>query len=259
MKMKGNTILITGGTSGIGLELARALSRENTVLITGRDAARLRSATGKLPGVRGIQSDVSDPAAIAALYRQVAQEYPTLNVLINNAGQMRAINFHQGGEDLAELTREIDTNLAGPIRMTRQFLPLLKKQPEAAIMNVSSLLAFVPMAIAPVYCATKAAVHSFTLSLRVQLKGSRVRVFELAPPPTDTAMLTDAFGAEGAKDIPKTTVPALVKAAVDGLRNDTFEIRPGMSNALNFLGRLAPVTALKKLNKPTEAVFAGAA
>ena len=256
MNMHGNTILITGGTGGIGLELARVLSNRNKVLITGRDPVKLRAASEQIQGVKTYQSDVSDPAEIAALYEQVSHEFPKLNILINNAGVMKAINFHDTQADLLQLTSEIETNLCGPIRMAKEFLPLLKKQKEAAIMNVSSLLAFVPMAIAPVYCATKAAVHSFTLSLRVQLKGTNVHVFELAPPPTDTSMLVDAFGLEGSKDIPKMSVPILAKAAIDGLENDTFEIRPGMSNALNILSRVVPGSALKKLNKPTEAVFA---
>jgi len=189
--------LITGGTTGIGFELAKQFLRlENTVLITGRDRSRLDAAKAKLPGVHTFQSDAADSHAISSLCEKVTREYPELNVLINNAGLMRRINLQEGGSQSEDICREIETNLNGPIRMVQQFLPHLKKKEEAAIVNVSSGLAFVPMALTPSYCATKAAIHSYTQSLRYQLKGTRVEVLELIPPYVQTHLM----GARQAND-----------------------------------------------------------
>src|SRR5246500_1510988 len=171
MKLKGNTVFITGGASGIGYELTNQLAAlGNTILITGRDQVKLDRAKAAFPKIHTFQSDVSDPKAIAALYEQVTKQFPELNILINNAGIMRKINVHDRGGSLEGITREIEINLSGPVRMVKQFLPHLKTKTEAAIMNVSSSLAFVPLPISPVYCAAKAGLHSFTESLRVQLK-----------------------------------------------------------------------------------------
>src|SRR5262249_31708474 len=156
-------------------------ARDSTVIVTGRKQSKLDAVRKKLPTVHAIQSDASDPAAIVALYDHVVRHFPDLNMLINNAGIMRKIDLHRFGSDLRYLTREIDINLAGPIRMTAQFLPQLKTRKTAAIVNVSSGLAFVPLAISPVYCAAKAAIHSFTQSLLLQLKHTSITVFELAP------------------------------------------------------------------------------
>src|SRR6266446_1041556 len=142
-------------------------------LITARDKNRVTKAKVAFPKIHTFQSDVSDPKAIAALYEKVTKQFPGLNILINNAGIMREINVHDKAGSLEDITREIEINLSGPIRMVKQFLPHLKTQSEAAIMNVSSGLAFVPLPISPVYCATKAGLHSFTESLRVQLKNTK--------------------------------------------------------------------------------------
>jgi uncharacterized oxidoreductase len=189
MRIDSNTILITGGTSGIGLELSSQLMElGNTVLITGRDASKLAAAKKKLPDIHTFQSDVADPTAIVDLYCDVTAQFPALNILINNAGIMRKINLHNAGSDLQDVTSEIAINLSGAIHMVMQFLPHLKRQKNAAIVNVSSGLAFVPFPISPIYGATKAGMHSFTQSLRIQLKNSKVKVFELAPPLTNTPL-----------------------------------------------------------------------
>ncbi len=256
MKTSENTILITGGASGIGFELARQLlEHRNTVIITGRDQARLDAAKGKLPGVRILQSDAGNPDAIAALFEQVTREFPDLNVVINNAGIMRRLNLHNSGFNLKDLTAEIETNLIGPIRMVQQFLPHLKTKPSAAIMNITSGLAFMPLPISPIYCATKAGLHSFTLSLRAQLKNTRVRVFELAPPATQTALLGD-FDAEDMKGTSVMEVSAMVKCAIQGLENDRLEIRPGQSNMLKLMSRLAPQFIFTQLSKPVDRMLA---
>ena len=192
MKLTSNTILITGGASGIGYELTKQLTAlGNTILITGRDQAKMDRAKAAFPKIHTFRSDVSDPKAIATLYEEVTKQFPELNILINNAGIMRKINVHDKAGSLEDITREIEINLSGPIRMVKQFLPHLKTKSEAAIMNVSSGLAFVPLPISPVYCATKAGLHSFTESLRVQLKNTKVKVFDLAPPAIQTELLGD--------------------------------------------------------------------
>src|ERR1700682_6077654 len=201
MKLTSNTILITGGGSGIGYELTKQLTAlGNTIIITGRDQAKMDRAKAAFPKLHTFRSDVSDPKAIATLYEKVTKQFPELNILINNAGIMREINVHDKAGSLEDITREIEINLSGPIRMVKQFLPHLKAQSEAAIMNVSSGLAFVPLPISPVYCATKAGLHSFTESLRVQLKNTKVKVFELAPPATQTELLGD-FNSEDMKGV----------------------------------------------------------
>lgn len=250
--MQGNTILITGGASGIGLELVKQLTPlKNTILITGRDQNKLDKAKKLYPNIHTFQSDVSDPKAITALFEKVIKEFPDLNVLINNAGVMKEINFHTGSEDLVELTKEIDINFAGPVRMTKKFLPHLKKKSTAAIVNVSSGLAFTPLPLSPVYCATKAAMHSFSLSLRVQLKKTNVKVFELAPPATQTELLGE-FNPEDMKGISIMKVEKMVECAVDGMKNDHLEIRPGQSNQLKFMSRLAPQFILNQMSKPVD-------
>ncbi len=256
MKLSTHAILITGGTSGIGLELALQLqSLGNTVIITGRDQAKLDRINGEHPGLHAIQSDVSDPKAIASLYERMIQQLPTLNILINNAGVMRKINLQDRGRDLEDLTSEIETNLIGTIRMVKQFLPHLRAQPQAAIVNVSSGLAFTPFPISPVYCAAKAGIHSFTQSLRVQLKNTKIKVFELAPPATNTP-LQDAFDASDMKGIPLMDVKKLVQHAIQGIQADRPEILPGASKLLKLLSRVAPGFAVKAASGPVDAMLA---
>lgn len=257
MKMSDNTILITGGTSGIGLELAmQLLNLGNTVIITGRDQAKLDSIKATLPNLHTMLSDVSDPAAIVALYNHVTTDFPALNVLINNAGIMRKINLHDQNDDLASITREIETNLLGTIWMAKQFLPQLKTQKSAAIVNVTSGLAFVPLPISPVYCAAKAGIHSFTQSLRIQLKNTSIQVFELAPPATETPLFKGDFTAADLSVTKNMAVQVLVQQAIRGLSKDVLEIRPGLSNFLKLMSRVAPQWMLKQLGKSTDTMLA---
>jgi uncharacterized oxidoreductase len=252
MNTSNNTILITGGTSGIGFELAKQLSqRGNKIIITGRDQAKLETSKKLLPEIHTIQSDVSKNKDIEELFDRITQKFPELNILINNAGIMRTINLHSNEGNLDDITREIDINLSGPIRMTQKFLLHLKSKPTAAIINVSSGLAFVPLPNSPVYCATKAALHSFTLSLRVQLKKTNIKVFELAPPATETELL-GKFNPEDMKGVPIMKVDEMVAIAIRGLESDRFEIRPGQSNQLKLMSRLAPEFILKQMSKPID-------
>ncbi len=252
MKMKSKTILITGGTSGIGLELAKQLiPLGNTVLVTGRDPEKLDATRRALPGVHVYQSDVSDPEAIAALHDRVLRDFPALDVLVNNAGIMRNLNLNQD-RDLRDVTREIEINLSGPVRMVQKFLPHLKTRPDALIVNVSSGLAFIPLPLSPVYCATKAAIHSFSQSLRAQLAGTGVTVIELAPPGVETPLFRGEF-AEEMKGQKGMDVGVLARKAIAGVEAGRLEIRPGLSNVLKTMSRVAPqfmFGQMAKISKP---------
>jgi len=239
MKLAAKTILITGGTSGIGLELARQLlQRGNTVIVTGRDQQKLDAASRALAGVHVFQSDVSDPAAIALLRDQVLGQFPALDVLVNNAGIMRNLDLNQD-RDLVDVTREIEVNLCGPVRMVQSFLPHLKTRNDALIVNVSSGLAFIPLPLSPIYCATKAAIHSFSQSLRVQLGKTGITVIELAPPGVETPLFRGEF-ADEMKGQKAMDVKVLARKAIAGIEAGTLEIRPGLSNVLKAMSRVAP-------------------
>ena len=206
MNLTGNTILVTGGGSGIGLALAEQFhTRGNQVITAGRRKANLDAATAANPGMKSIVLDTADPASIAAAVPKLIAEFPALNALLNNAGIMRP-EFLKKGE-VADAEAIVTTNLLGPIRLTAALIPHFLKQPRATILNVSSGLGFVPLAFTPTYCATKAAIHSYTQSLRYQLKDTAIKVIEIIPPwvatelmgsvPDDPrAMPLDAFIAE---------------------------------------------------------------
>jgi uncharacterized oxidoreductase len=181
MELTGNTILMTGGATGIGRALAEQFhQRGNQVIIASRRQSALDAVTTANPGIKSVVLDVEDPASIVAVAAQLTRDFPKLNVLFNNAGIMRTEDILKGATATAETT--VTTNLLGPIRMTAALLPHLLQQPSATIFNVTSGLAYIPMAFTPTYCATKAAIHSYTLSLRYQLKDTAIRVSELIPP-----------------------------------------------------------------------------
>jgi uncharacterized oxidoreductase len=218
MKLSGNTVFITGGTSGIGRSLAEALhKRGNQVIISGRRKGHLAEVTKANSGMQSLELNVEDPASIAAVARKLIAEYPKLNVLINNAGIMQ-IDDAAGAIDDSVLVSIVTTNLLGPIRMTSALIEHLKKQPSATVINVSSGLAFVPLASTAVYSATKAAIHSYTQSMRYRLKGSSVRVLELIPPWVQTDLLNS-------KDEPRAMpLAAFIEEAVTVLGTDAEEV-----------------------------------
>ena len=190
MNISGNTILITGGGSGIGRALAEAFhAKGNQVIVAGRRRGALDETTAANPGMRSAVLDIEDRDAIPAFAARIAGEFPTLNVLVNNAGIMRRETLTANPVDLATAEATVATNLLGPIRLTAAFLPHLQRQPRATVLMVSSGLAFVPIAITPTYCATKAAIHSYSQSLRWQLRDSNVEVLELAPPYVQTELM----------------------------------------------------------------------
>jgi uncharacterized oxidoreductase len=189
MDTTGNTILITGGGSGIGRGLAEALHKAgNHVVIAGRRQAALDEVVRANPGMRAMTLDIDNADAIRAFAAKAVADFPALNVLVNNAGVARPEDLRSGSADTSAAEAMVTTNLLGPIRLTAALLPHLLKRPSATIINNTSGLAFVPLPAMPTYCATKAALHSYTVSLRVQLRGTNVRVLELPPPYVQTEL-----------------------------------------------------------------------
>ena len=254
MKLTGNTVLVTGGSSGIGLAIEFAV-RGNKVVVTGRDKKKLEQLAATEPQLHVIQSDVSDPESVARLYEQVVRDFPALNILINNAGIMRKINLQDGDVDLADITREIETNLMGSIRMSKQFFAHLRSQPGAAIVNVSSGIAFSPFPISPIYSAAKAGLRAFTRSLRVQLKNTQVHVIELAPPLTNTA-LGDPFDAADIKGIPPLDPKQVATALMKGLEKNRSEVKPGLTWLIELGSRIAPDVMVKAASGTVDALLA---
>jgi uncharacterized oxidoreductase len=193
MNLAGNTILITGGGSGIGRGLAEAFhALGNEVVIAGRRRHALDETTAANPGMKSISLDIENPAAIRQFATRATAEFPSLNVLVNNAGIMRREDLLAQQPDLADAEAIVATNLLGPIRLTAALLPHLQKQPHSTIINVSSGLAFLPLVLTPTYCATKAAIHSYSLSLRHQLRATNTKVLELIPPYVATNLMDGA-------------------------------------------------------------------
>jgi uncharacterized oxidoreductase len=190
MNITGNTILITGGGSGIGRGLAEAFHKlGNKVIIAGRRKQVLDETVAANPGMASAVLNIEDAASIRSFATKLIAEFPTLNVVINNAGIMRPENVLTQAAEVPDSEAIITTNLLGPIRLTAALLPHLEKQPHATIMTVSSGLAFIPLALTPTYCATKAAIHSWSESLRYQLKSTNIAVVELAPPYVQTELM----------------------------------------------------------------------
>ncbi len=220
MKLTGNTIFITGGGSGIGRGLAEALhGLGNQVIISGRRAEVLKAVTEANPGMQSVELDVASAASIAAVASKLVAEHPELNVLINCAGIMQPDGVN-GVVDDAVVSSIITTNLLGTVRMTSALIEHLKAQESATVINVSSGLAFVPLAITAVYSASKAAIHSYTQSLRFLLKGTSVKVLELAPPYVQTELM----GAEMAVDPRAMPLADFIQETIEVLGTDADEV-----------------------------------
>jgi uncharacterized oxidoreductase len=187
MQLTGNTVLVTGGGTGIGRGLAEAFHRSgNKVVVVGRRVELLRKVAEANPGIEYLRLDQGDAADIRRFAIELKDHHPDVNVLVNNAGIQRVEDLVSGGPGTAELT--IAINLLGPIRLTAAVLHQLLGKPHAAILNVTSALAFVPSALTPTYCASKAALHTYTQSLRYQLRDTAVQVIEIIPPLVRTAL-----------------------------------------------------------------------
>jgi uncharacterized oxidoreductase len=232
MKTTGNTVLITGGGSGIGLALAEALlQRRNEVIICGRRRERLQAAKKRLPEIHVRVSDVSSVQSRRALVDWLASNFKDFNLLVNNAGIQRSVDFLKGPRDLEDADEEIATNLTAPIHLSALFIPHLRRKKEAAIVNISSGLAFTPLAAVPVYCATKAAVHSLSLCLRHQLRDTSVQIFEVAPPMVSTEL-------SGSRKRPEETEHTMSPEAVavgilDALERNDHEVALGAAANLH--------------------------
>jgi uncharacterized oxidoreductase len=226
MKLNGNTLLITGGGSGIGRGLAEAFHRRgNQVIITGRRLGRLEAVCSVNPGMTAMELDIRDPEAVKGVTRQVIADHPGLNVLVNNAGIME-LDDVAGPVDEESLVATLMTNLGGPIRMSGALVGHLKNRPDAVIINVSSILAFVPLVPTAAYSATKAALHSYTLSQRYELRGAGIGVIEIAPPWVRTDLLNSL---EEERAMP---LDAFIEGAMAMLETDADEILVGQASQM---------------------------
>jgi uncharacterized oxidoreductase len=246
MEMRGRTVLVTGGSAGIGYHIAEELlARGCTVLVCGRSADRLERARGAHPELHTRVCDVSRAEQRRELRDWAVSSHPRLSLLLNNAGIQRMVDLTAGARDLEQAQEEIAINFTGLVALTALFVPHLAAQADAAVLNISSGLAFVPIASMPVYCATKAAVHSFTLSLRRQLARSTVRVFEGIPPTTDTELDQGRRPAR-ARGIPAAEV---ARELVAGLERDQEEIPVGEAGGLVEGSRRDPQGVFRRLNR----------
>lgn len=242
-------VLITGGSSGIGLALAKKfLDNNNTVIITGRDLAKLEKVKAEYLKIHIFQSDVTKDAEVRILVDEIQDKFGGIDILINNAGIMNLIDAGNERNDLQKQMQEIEINYNSPIRMLHYFLSLLKKSKNAVLVNVSSGLAYVPFAQAPVYSGTKSALHFWTLGIRPQLKPHGIKVIELLPPVVDTPL---AHGADIAEDDNLKPMPPEKLADIfwKDFINGKEEITPGISSQLKLMSRLAPKFIFKQLNK----------
>lgn len=231
MELSGHTVLVTGGTSGIGWAFAEAFMQAGSqVIVCGRREERLKALQEKYPDLAVRACDISRAAEREELAGWTTTNFPKTNILINNAGVQLIADLTQP-VDLRRIYEEVDTNLIAPLHLASLLAPHLAVQPQAAIVNISSGLAFAPLAFMPVYCATKAALHSLTLSLRHQLRHTAVKVFEIAPPAVDTELGHDRRSdkSESHGGIP---VSEFMAGALEALRNDELEAAIGMAKNL---------------------------
>ena len=249
MNQSQKIVLITGGGSGIGLALAKKfIENNNTVIITGRNLSKLEAAQKEFPKIQIVQNDVTDDAEVRMLADQIQEKFGGIDILINNAGIMNLVDAGNESNDLQKQMQEIEINYNSPIRLLHYFLPQLKRSKHAVLINVSSGLAYVPFAQAPVYSGTKSALHFWTLGIRPQLKPHGIKVIELLPPVVDTPLVHGVDIAEN--DTLKPMSPEILADMFwkDFIRG-TEEITPGFSKQIKVMSRLAPRFIFKQLNK----------
>jgi uncharacterized oxidoreductase len=250
LDVSGNTVLITGGATGIGFALAQEFAKAgNVVIVCGRRKSKLQAAKQKLPALHIRQCDISVESDRRNLLRWVTTHFPDLNVLVSNAGIQREMDFTSPtvSKPLSPKDDEVTINLGATIRVCALFTPILLKRNKAAIVNISSGLGFVPIATMPVYCATKAAIHSFTTSLRHQLRNTSLRVFEAVPPTTDTE-LDVSFAGEEEQEYRGISPQEVAAAIIEGLKADKQEILIGQAQGLYQAALRDPEAIFKQLN-----------
>ncbi|MEM7029188.1 MAG: SDR family NAD(P)-dependent oxidoreductase [Chloroflexota bacterium] len=246
MKTSGKRVLITGGGAGIGLAMAQAfMNADSHVVICGRTMSTLEQAQRAHPKLEIAQCDVTDDEQIIALHDRCLTDFGGIDILVNNAAIIHRFDMTNGSLPLKDQIKEYDINLGGPIRVTHHFLPQLFNRPEAAIVNLTSALAFMPTVASPIYSATKAALRSWTISLRTQLADTNVKVFELIPPLVDTQM-NDNYDAGGVR---KMSPEAHASHFMKGFAKDRLEIAVGISRGLPLLSRIAPKAVFSILNR----------
>ena len=242
MDLQNNTILITGGSSGIGLELARQLSEKNTILICGRTLTKLERVKKMIPTLHFLQCDISKPEECEKLRNWIQSEHPGCNVLINNAAIVTRENFFEDEEAIQHAESEIATNLLAPIRLSKLLAPILEKNKHPRIINITTGLAYVPRTDYTFYCATKAALHSFSKVLRDQSKRTNVKILEVLLPVVDTPFH------DGNPPSIAISPKEAVDEMIDKLETGKEEIHIGKVKLLYLLSRIAPNFAFKKLN-----------
>jgi uncharacterized oxidoreductase len=250
MQISNNIILITGGATGIGLALAEQfLQNNNEVIICGRREDLLQNAKTKFPKLHIKQADLSTSKDRKEFANWLTNNYPNLNILVNNAGIKREFSFLDTTvAEKFDNENEIETNLIAPIHLTMLLLPELLKKDSSAVINISSGLGFVPISIMPIYCATKSAIQSFSISLRHQLKETKLKVFDIAPPIVDTDLDKGARAKRGqtGKGISAITV---ADETLKAMQNNKFEIGVGKVKILKVASKIAPKLFLKIMNK----------
>ena len=234
MQTSRHLALVTGGSSGIGLAIARALvTAGNTVVIAARDQKRLAAAAARIPGAHAVRLDIADTAALPAVLDEVRDRFGPVSLLVNNAGTFHRYRYVDGADAGEKVAEEITTNVLGTIQLTRLALPQLFEHRTAAVVTLSSILAYVAAPDVPVYTATKAALHSFSRSLRATLADTPVRVFDVLPPLVDT---------EPVRHVPGAKIPpeAVARAVLAGIGADRYEIKIGRTVQVARLSRFAP-------------------
>lgn len=226
MKLTNKTILITGGGSGIGYETAKLLSQKgNKIIIIGRTADKLNQAAASIGNTIAIPCDITNEREVDQLISTIATEHPELSVLINNAGKAFVYTHSETADAESKARQEMETNYFSLVRLTEKLLPQLKRQPEAAIVNVTSIVALSPVTVIPTYSDSKAAVHSYTLSLRHTLsKETNIKVFELLPPTVNTAFSKEIGGEE--HGMPASEV---ADGLIQGIETEQYEIGVGLT------------------------------
>jgi uncharacterized oxidoreductase len=247
MKMTGNTVLITGGATGIGFALAEAfIAAGNRVVVCGRRQERLEEAKNKAPSLLTVVSDISKREGRETLYAWLDREAPDVNILVNNAGILKILDLKKGLDEVPEVVSEIDTTLVAAIYLSGHFIPRFLECQRAAIVNIVSALAYMPMSVVPIYCASKAALHSFSLSLRHQLRDTPIKVFEIIPPIVKTELRQDmGLRMRMGKGIPAADI---ARETLKGMEDNRYEVAVGVAEELCLEARFDPDQLFADMN-----------